>query len=281
MDKMRFGVIAGNFNAPAKLVAFAKTAEDCGFDHFLLSDHYWVEDAPDMLDSWAMIARISGVTSTLRLGTCVTPLPFRPPLQFAKIVTTLDNATEGRIIVGAGAGWEKSEFEMFSHWYPNKARYVQFQEALELLVKSWTEASVNFSGRYYKVSNAIVEPKPVQKPHPPLLFGGWSKGIVRLAGQKGQGWTPTGPRSGEAVKTPADYRRFAELIRKEQVKHHRGEAQFSFGCRFGPFENPKDHLKEIEEFSAVGLNCYQLGVNVKKHSENTLRRFADAVMATL
>lgn len=277
---MKFGVIAGNINAPQKIREFAKIAEESGFDHFLLSDHYWMEDLPDMLDSWSLLAYLAGVTSTLRLGTCVTPITFRPPLQFAKIVTTIDNLSNGRVIVGAGAGWEKSEFEMYSTWYPNRERYLQFQEALDLVTRAWTEKTVSFDGKYYQVDNAIVEPKPLQKPHPPFLFGGWSQRIVRLAGEKGDGWTPTGPRSGEAVRTPDDYKRFVQLIVEGLSKSGRKRDEFDFGCRFGPFDNPRDYLKEIEDFSAVGLNCYQLGVNVKKHSENVIRIFGDSVIAT-
>ena len=109
------------------------TAEKAGFDHFLLSDHYYMEEYHDMLDSWALIAYLAGLTSTLRLGTCVSPITFRPPLQFAKIVTTVDQISHGRIIVGVGAGWDKPEYEMFSQYYPNKQRYQQFKEALQLL----------------------------------------------------------------------------------------------------------------------------------------------------
>ena len=277
---MKFGVITGNLNSPRKLVAFAQTAEEVGFDHFLLSDHYFLDEYPDMLDSWAMIGHLSGLTSGIRLGTCVSPITFRPPLQFAKIVTTLDHASNGRMIVGVGMGWEQSEFEMFSQWHPNRERYAQFQEALKLLKTAWTEKQVNFTGKFYKVQKAIVEPKPVQKPYPPLLFGGWSKLILALAGHEGSGWTPTGPRSGEAVKTSEDYRRFAQLITESLEGAGKNKDKFDFGCRFGPFEDPRDHLKEIEEFSTAGLNCYQLGVNVSKHSEKTLKEFGDSVIAS-
>ena len=278
---MKFGVIAPNFNIPKKIVEFARVAEESGFDHFLLSDHYWFEEEPDFLDSWTMLAYLAGETSTLRLGTCVTPITFRPPLQFAKIVTTLDNASEGRIIVGVGAGWAEPEFRMFSTWHPYKERYAQFLEALELLTESWTQKSVTFSGKFYNVQDSIVEPKPVQKPYPPMLFGGWSNNrIVRLAGQKGDGWTPTGPRSGEAVKTPADYRRFVLEIEKGRNAAHCVSKEFAYGCRFGPLDDPREYIREVESYRAAGLTCYQLGVNVRKDSVEVLREFGDAVIAT-
>ncbi len=277
---LKFGVIMGNVNAPNKIATFAKLAEECGFDHFLLSDHYWYEDEPDLLDSWAILAYLTGITSTIKLGTCVTPITFRPPLQFAKVIATLDNTSGGRIIVGVGVGWHEPEFRMFSRWYPHKERYLQFQEALHLLKSAWTEKNVKFSGKFYHVEECVVEPKPVQKPHPPLLFGGWSNRIMRLAGKMGDGWTPTGPRSGEAVKTPDDYKRCVQQIEKGMKEAGRDGDRFAFGCRFGPFDDPKDHLREIEEFQATGLNRYQLGLSAKKHPEETLRRFSDSVIAT-
>jgi alkanesulfonate monooxygenase SsuD/methylene tetrahydromethanopterin reductase-like flavin-dependent oxidoreductase (luciferase family) len=278
---VKFGVIAPNFNAPKKIVEFARVAEESGFDHFLLSDHYWFEEEPDFLDSWTMLAYLAGETSTLRLGTCVTPITFRPPLQFAKIVTTLDNTSGGRIIVGVGTGWAEPEFRMFRTWHPYKERYAQFLEALKLLTRAWTEKNVSFSGKFYNVQDRVVEPKPAQKPYPPLVFGGWSNNrILRLAGEMGDGWTPTGPRSEEAVKLPADYRRLALEIEKGRTAAGRASREFTFGCRFGPLDSPREYAEEIESYKAAGLNCYQLGVNVRKHSTEVLTEFGDTVIAT-
>ena len=277
---MKFGVITPNLNAPTKLVEFAKAAEDAGFDHFLLSDHYLMDEDRDMLDSWALIGYLSGVTSTLRPGTCVTPINFRPPLQFAKVVTTLDQVSNGRIIVGVGAGWYRPEFEMFSQYYPDKERFQQFKESLDLLTMAWTRQKVSFSGKYYSVNDAIVEPKPVQKPYPPLLFGGWGRSIVRLAGRRGNAWTPTGPRSGEAVKSPEEYKAFVRIIEKGLREREISRDQFQFGCRFGLAKEMKEYHTEIGAFAKVGLNCYQLGINVNKHSTRILKEFGDSVIAT-
>jgi alkanesulfonate monooxygenase SsuD/methylene tetrahydromethanopterin reductase-like flavin-dependent oxidoreductase (luciferase family) len=276
---LKFGVITANFNSPKRIVELAKTAEEVGFDHLLLSDHYYLEQFPDMLDPWALIGNLTGQTSTLRLGTCVTPITFRPPLQFAKVVTTLDHISNGRLIVGVGAGWGKAEFEMFSKFYPDKERFAQFLEALELLGKAWTEKQVNFAGKYYTVSDAVVEPKPIQKPTPPLLFGGWGKKMVRLAGEKGNGWTPTGPRSGNAVKSPEHYAKFIQTIDAGLGKRGLSHDAFQFGCRFGLLERREEQLHEIESFASKGLNCYQLGVWADEHSSEALKRFADTVMA--
>ncbi|HVH15942.1 MAG TPA: LLM class flavin-dependent oxidoreductase [Candidatus Angelobacter sp.] len=277
---MKFSVIASNFNAPKKIVEFARVAEESGFDHFLLSDPSWFEEEPDFLDSGTMLALLAGETSTLTLGTCVTPITFRPPLQLATIVTTLDNASEGRIIVGVGAGWAEPEFRLFSTWHPYEERYAQFLEALQLLTRAWTMKSVSFSCKFYNVEDCIVEPKPVQKSHPPLLFGDWGNNrIVRLAGEVGDGWTPTGPRSGEAVKTPSDYR-FASEIENGRNVVNQASKEFDCGCRFGPLDDPREYTGEVESYRAAGSTCHQLCVNVKEHSPEVLRKFGDAVIAT-
>jgi len=277
---LRFGVIVPNLNAPRKIIELALAAEKTGFDHFLLSDHYYMPEYRDMLDSWILLSNIAGQTSTLRLGTCVSPITFRPPLQFAKIVTTLDHVSNGRVIVGVGAGWEKSEYDMFSQYYPHKERFQQFKEALALLTSAWTEPAVNFSGKYYKVEKAMVEPKPVQKPYPPLLFGGWGPSMVRLAGRKGNGWTPTGPRSGEAVKTSEDYSRFVKSISTGLQRRDVPSASFMFGCRFGPMEQAANYPSEIAKFASAGLNTYQLYVRTDTHSSKTIQDFGNAVIAT-
>ena len=277
---MKFGVITPNLNSPKKLVEFAKSAEEAGFDHLLLSDHYYMEEYHDMFDSWATIGYLAGQTSTLKFGTCVTPITSRPPLHLAKIVTTLDHLTNGRIIVGVGAGWGKAEYDMFSHFYPNKERFAQFKEALEILIEAWTNGRVNFSGKFYTARDVITLPTSLQRPMPPLLFGGWGSRMIRLAGMKGNGWTPTGPRSGGTVKTPEDYGRFVrvldECLRKRDIKHD----DFMFGCRFGPMEKATEYQREIESFTSAGLNCYQLGVNAYKHSKNVIEEFGDTVIAS-
>ncbi len=276
---MKFGVIVGNSNAIDSIAEFAVQAENCGFDHFLLSDHYWFPDEPDLVDSWAVLGYLAALTSTIRLGTCVSPITFRPPLQFAKVVSTVDVASHGRIIVGVGAGWFEDEFRMFSQWRPNKERIEQFQEALQILITAWTKKSLAFPGKYYKVVNCVVEPKPVQKPYPPLWFGGWGPRIMRLAGKMGDGWIPTGPRSGEAVKSPDEYRKCIGVISKGLDESGRKAEQFAFGCRFGPLETPREHLGEIEAFASVGLTHYQLGINVRKSSPTVLRSFSDSVVS--
>ena len=119
----------------------------------------------------------------MRIGTLVTPIPFRPPGILAKIVSTLDVISSGRAILGVGAGWSQTEFEGYSEWTDGKTRVDKTEEGVQLILKLWQEAKVEFQGKFYKAKGAILDPKPVQKPHPPLLFGGVSPRTLRLAGQ--------------------------------------------------------------------------------------------------
>lgn len=281
MSKLNFGIILGNVNAVGKIAEFAKVAEDCGFDHLLLSDHYYSPEEPDLLDSWAVLAHLTGVTSTIKLGTCVTPITLRPVLHFAKFVSTLETISNGRLIVGVGAGWNEEEFRMFGEWRPGKERLEQFTEALQILLDAWSKPKCVFHGKFYKVDGCVVEPKPVQKPHPPVWFGGWSRKMLRNAGKFGNGWIPTGPRSGGAVESAEDYAKCVVEIREAMHLAGRPNEAFSFGCRFGLYATPRDHLLEIEKFMSAGLNCYQLGINVRNHTSDVVRTFADSVVACL
>lgn len=279
MSKLKFGAILSNLNEADKIVEFAKVAEHCGFDHLLLSDHYYTPEEPDLLDSWAALAHLTGVTSTIKLGTCVTPITLRPVLHFAKFISTLDTISKGRLIVGVGAGWQEEEFRMFGEWLPNKERVEQFDEALHILLDAWSTPKCIFQGKFYKVDGCVVEPKPVQKPHPPLWFGGWGRKMLRNAGKFGNGWIPTGPRSGGAVESAEEYAKCVAEIRQAMLLEGRLNEDFAFGCRFGLHTTPTDHLLEIERFMSVGLNCCQLGINVRKNSSEVIRTFADSVVA--
>ncbi len=119
----------------------------------------------------------------------VTPIPLRPPAILAKMVTTLDVISNGRVILGVGAGWSETEFRGYSQWdkEPN-VRVDKTKEGLELILKLWENdhnrmpSAVSFNGKYYSADNAVLDPKPIQKPHPPLMFGGLGNRMLRLAG---------------------------------------------------------------------------------------------------
>ena len=120
---------------PETVARVAVAAEEEGFHSLLVWDHYLMPAGPDTLDAWTLLSYVAGITSTIRLGTVVTPIPFRPPAQLAKIAATMDVLSGGRLILGVGAGWHQPEFDGFSRWESSGVRVVQTTEALDLMVR--------------------------------------------------------------------------------------------------------------------------------------------------
>lgn len=135
-------------------------------------------------------------TEQIHLGTLVTPIPLRPPSMLAKQLSTLDVISGGRVLLGVGAGWSQTEFEGYSEWNEPKVRVDKTLEGLQLILKLWgANGKVDWKGKYYTASGAVLDPKPVQSPHPPLLFGGVSPRMLRMAGKYADiclipPWTP-------------------------------------------------------------------------------------------
>lgn len=181
----------GNFYRSWKLVKeIVPVGDDLGFDGVVMPDHYmWdrseMADRNSTLDSWTAFSYLAAKTHNIKLATLVTPIPFRPPGMLAKMVSTLDVISSGRAILGVGAGWSKTEFDGYSEWNDSKTRVDKTEEGVRLIKRLWTEDQVDFQGRFYSARGAVVDPKPVQKPHPPLLFGGVGPRMLRMAGRHG------------------------------------------------------------------------------------------------
>jgi alkanesulfonate monooxygenase SsuD/methylene tetrahydromethanopterin reductase-like flavin-dependent oxidoreductase (luciferase family) len=164
-------------------------ADKLGFYGFLMSDHYmWQTRQPEdmtTLESWVALTYLAAKTEQIRLGTQFTPIPRNSPGILAKMLSTLDVLSSGRVILGVGAGWSQAEFEGYSEWNEPRVRVDKTKEGLELILKLWTEDEVTFKGKYYHVERAFLEPKPVQRPHPTLFISGRPRShrMLRLAGK--------------------------------------------------------------------------------------------------
>lgn len=139
------------------------------------------------LETWVALTYLAGKTEHIHLGTQFTPIPFRPPAILAKMLSTLDVLSNGRVILGVGAGWSQAEFEGYSEWNSPKIRVDKTKEGLELMLRLWTEEELTFNGKYYHAERAVLEPKPVQKPYPTLFVSGRARSyrMLRLAGKYG------------------------------------------------------------------------------------------------
>ena len=155
----------------------ALLAERLGFEAFFRSDHYRSFPGPadkPTTDAWAVLAGLARETKTIRLGTLVSPVTFRHPGSFAKVVTTVDEMSGGRVDVGVGAGWNDAEHSQLGLAFPEvAARADLMEDELAILHGLWEGPDGwSFEGKQISVKDASFNPKPIQRPHPPIIVGG-------------------------------------------------------------------------------------------------------------
>jgi probable F420-dependent oxidoreductase len=159
-------------------------AEAAGFDSVWLGEHH---NNPLLYPRPLLgLAAIAGRTRRLRLGTGVLLLPLYRPLDVAEEGAIVDVISNGRLILGVGAGYAPEEFEAFD--VSIKERGSRMDEAVPLIQRLWTEERVTHAGRHYRVTNATVAPRPVQRPRPPIWFAGWVEPAIRRAARMGEAW---------------------------------------------------------------------------------------------
>jgi F420-dependent oxidoreductase-like protein len=196
----RFGTDpAGIFDAVA---AKAQWAENHGFSWFSVMDHVIqiaMAGPPEepFMEGWTILTALAAVTKRIRLATLVSSVHYRNPAHLAKIAAGVDQISRGRLTFGIGAGWFETEYRQYGWDFPPKpaTRIDQMEEAVRLILAMWSEKRTTFKGKYFQAENAILEPKPVQKPHPPLMIGGGGeqltlRAVARHANACNVGGTP-------------------------------------------------------------------------------------------
>jgi F420-dependent oxidoreductase-like protein len=162
----------------------AKEAEKLGFDSIWLYDHFHIPTEPEPaletnFECWISTAGLARDTSTIRIGQMVTCNNYRNPALLAKMASTVDVMSHGRLDFGIGAGWYRQEHAAYGYHYPDRAdRAGMLGEALQIIRAMWQEPDANFEGKYYQVRGAINEPKGVQKPHIPIWVGGGGEKVT-------------------------------------------------------------------------------------------------------
>ena len=158
-------------------------AENTGFDSFWVMDHlhqipFIGKPEEPMLEGWTTISVLAGITTKIKLGTLVTGIIYRHPSVLAKIAATLDVLSKGRLFMGIGASYFEGESSAYGitrngSFPSNQERLLRLEEAIQIIRKMWTEEpTASFQGKYYQIHNAYCNPKPIQKPSPPILIGG-------------------------------------------------------------------------------------------------------------
>jgi F420-dependent oxidoreductase-like protein len=173
-----------------RIMRVAGLIEDSGYDSIWVYDHFHthpVVSQESTFEAWTLMAALAAVTTRARLGQMCTCALYRPPSMLAKIASSIDVISGGRLDVGIGAGWSKGEFEAYGYRYPNDGeRLDMLEEAVQVLLAMWTQDEAKFTGEHYTVDGAINRPKPIQQPHPPLwIAGGGEKRTLRIVAQYG------------------------------------------------------------------------------------------------
>jgi F420-dependent oxidoreductase-like protein len=314
---MQFGLQHPNFNFDYdgrdasqlvdSLKNLATKAENFGFDSFWVMDHFHQismvgkQDAP-MLEGWTTLSVLAGITSKIRLGTLVTGVIYRHPSVLAKMAATLDVLSKGRLFMGIGAAWNQEESLAYDIPFPpNKERLLRLEEAIQIIRKMWTEEpTATFNGKYYQIRNAYCNPKPIQKPSPPIMVGGsGERQTLRIVAKYADACNLFG--SAETVKTKLsvlnehcksvdrDYdsilktklgfividndketaekrvQQISRVMPKDQIKE------------FVIYGTPEDVLKQIELLEDVGIQYFIADLEPDKELE-ALERFADSII---
>src|SRR5215831_12353373 len=176
-------------NKPHKQFLFSKHfalgAEKLGFDSLYVYDHFIPYIGNNRIGSffeaYTLLSTIAGITSKIRIGQVVTCNSYRHPSLLAKITSTLDAITNGRLEFGIGAGWYEYEYNSYGYkFYKPMERIEQLDESLTIIKKMWQSKISNFKGKHYSIKNAICNPKPIQKPHPPVMVGGVGEKLMKV-----------------------------------------------------------------------------------------------------
>jgi probable F420-dependent oxidoreductase len=202
---------------------FAVRAEHLGYDSLWLQERI-IGDV-NMLEPVTLLSYVAAITSRLKLGTSVILLPLRNPIQLAKAYATLDVMSEGRAVMGVGLGGGHLGSHENVFGYTRDGRVTRFTEAVEIMKRLWTEPKASFQGRFWNLDNVAMEPKPIQKPRLPIIFGGHHENALRRAVQHADGWMGAGSSSSES------FVRESGRIRQMLAESNRNPQSFHFSKR--------------------------------------------------
>ena len=239
---MQFGFNLPNSGAlatPDIMARIAREGEALGYDYLTVTDHvvlpdmaepgypysesgaFYSTDSAHRHEMLTLAAYLAGITSRLRLVLAVLVVPHRPAVLCAKMLSTIDALSDGRLTVGIGAGWLKAEFDAIVTT-PFAERGAVTDEYIDAFKTLWTEKKPVISGKYVQHNRLLLEPKPVQKPHPPIWVGGESGPSMRRAARVGDAWYPIGSNQQHLLDTLPRYR--AGIARLRQLTAAAGRA---------------------------------------------------------
>jgi len=197
MTSLRYGLKLSQNATIEQYRAVWRTADEAGFDHCWCMDHFATlgkrDDGP-IFEAWALLAAMAATTSRTRVGCAVTGNTYRHPAVLAKAAVTVDHLSGGRLEFGIGAGWAENEHTMLGLPFGTAGdRADRLEEACQVIRSLWTHELTSFAGQHYQLTGAVAEPKPVQRPHPPIWIGGAGRRrTLRIAAQHASVWNAPG-----------------------------------------------------------------------------------------
>src|SRR3954462_3307253 len=215
-----FGIAVPNFTAYPEmpdikaLVEYGVKMEQMGFDSLWVWDHILLGVEPNfpIIESLTLLTAIAARTNKVKLGTGILVLPMRNPVILAKQLACMDLLSDGRLLMGMASGWYRREFNAIG--VPFEERGKIMDENLDILKRFWTEHMVNVKVRNYDIPAGVMYPKPVQKPHPPILIGGYVDRVLKRAAVNGDGWLTHFYRPERFRETWGKIRNFAQAAGK-------------------------------------------------------------------
>jgi probable F420-dependent oxidoreductase len=273
------------FLRPEQMSAVAQRAESLGFESIWVPEHlvfplrftsrypYSADGVPPvtvdmpLLDPLMILAHLAAVTSTIRLGTNVYVLPLRHPIVTARLAVTLDVLSSGRLSLGIGVGWLAEEFRAVGVDFDTRGG--RTRECVRVMKALFTESEPSFRGRHFAFDPVKFEPKPVQKPHPPFIFGGETEAALKRAAALGDGWYGVGHDPGSAM---VQVRKLRTLLAEEG----RADAPFEYTVSHGGGSLDRETVRRYGE---AGVDRVVVLPWRRGHdAEEAMGRLADAVL---
>lgn len=242
-----------------------RVAEEAGFDHLWDFDHFASigADGPDrpVYDGWTLLAAMAEATKRVRIGCMVTGNTYRHPAVLAKMAVTVDHLSDGRLEFGIGAAWAEAEHRMFGIEGLDH-RVGRLRESLQVITSLWTSDRTNFDGRYYHLEDAIANPKPVQKPHPPIWIGASGDLTLAVVARYADVWNVAG---GSTPDSAAELgRRLDEECRK--IARDPGEIRRSMQHMWDGRE--RSWLTDrVSSYAEAGFTEHIIGVQGPNHGK--------------
>ena len=304
---------SGSSINPDALTDIAKLGDRLGFFCMVMPDHvlqpnkvsspYPYSVTGDILEAgqsgdgeWpeqiTTLAYLAGVTEHIKLVTSVMIIPYRNPILTAKMLSTLDMLSKGRLILGAGVGWMEEEFELLNA-EPFAERGAVTNEYLKAFIELWTSDNPTFEGKYVNFSDITFLPKPVQKPYPPIWIGGGSRPAIRRAAQIGDCWHPVGAIPAAPLE-PEELAEKLVLLRQDAEKVGRNPATIQVSVKAPLYDSndtsgprrrftgsPDEVRQDVQTYSDIGVThlIFDFRVESANETNDRMAKFAEEVMA--